>query len=80
MGLHVYMDKVFYDNARKSGVQRKNKFIINTGDNLTTEEKEARIKANKEKYGLSPEETKILKIPSRKKRGANRSEDILTLD
>ena len=44
----------------RQGVQRKNKFIINTGDNLTAKEREEKIKINKKKYGLIPEEIRSL--------------------
>lgn len=80
MGLHVHMDKVFQDNAVKSGVQRKNKFIINTGNNMTSEEKENRIKKNKVKYGLSKAEIECLKLPNFKHRSQKKSENVLTLD
>ena len=65
MGLHVDTRKVFADNQLKQGpeIQRKNNFIINTGDNMTAEESEVRIKTNKKKYGLKPEYIKILKLP-----------------
>lgn len=66
MGLHVHLDKVFHDNALKLGVQRKNKFIINTGDNLTSQQKQSRIKENKIKYGLSHEEIAALRLPKMK--------------
>ena len=34
MGLHVHLDWVFNDNLKRNGpeIQRKNNFIINTGD------------------------------------------------
>mmetsp|Transcript_6337 Transcript_6337/g.4774 ORF Transcript_6337/g.4774 Transcript_6337/m.4774 type:complete len:113 (+) Transcript_6337:237-575(+) len=65
MGLHVQLDRVFLDNAKKTGpdIQRKNNFIINTGDNLTVKEREKRINANKERYGLSAVQIKALKLP-----------------
>ena len=69
MGLHVDTRKVFADNQLKQGpeIQRKNNFIINTGDNMTAEEREVRIKTNKKKYGLKPEYIKILKLPKSSK-------------
>lgn len=65
MGLHVHLDKVFFDNAQKTGPEiiRKNNFIINTGDNLTAKEREKRIKMNNEKYGLAIQEIKEMKLP-----------------
>ena len=45
MGLHVHLDKIFRDNIKKQGpeIQRKNNFIINTGDNMTSAEREEKI-------------------------------------
>mmetsp|Transcript_2893 Transcript_2893/g.2722 ORF Transcript_2893/g.2722 Transcript_2893/m.2722 type:complete len:140 (-) Transcript_2893:96-515(-) len=65
MGLNVHLDRVFLDNAKKTGpeIQRKNNFIINTGDNLTAKEREKRINMNKERYGLTLQEIKSLKLP-----------------
>ena len=37
MGLHLKLDKVFQDNMKKTGVTRKNNFIINTNNNPTKE-------------------------------------------
>jgi hypothetical protein len=48
---------------------RKNNFIINTGDNMTLEQRKVRIEQNKEKYffliryGLNTTYIKSLKIP-----------------
>jgi hypothetical protein len=82
MGLHVYMDKVFVDNSIKSGVQRKNKFIINTGNNLTSEEKDRRIKFNQAKYALTKDEIAALRLPVNKSKHSHntKQENILTLD
>lgn len=65
MGLHVHLDRVFNDNLKKVGpeVIRKNNFIINTGDNQTANERDARIKLNRQKYGLTMAEIKALKLP-----------------
>jgi len=65
MGLHVHLDWVFNDNLKKIGpeIQRKNNFIINTGDNQTAKERDQRIKLNKHKYGLTIAEIKALKVP-----------------
>lgn len=35
MGLHLDLEKVFQDNMKKTGVTRKNNFIINTSNNPT---------------------------------------------
>jgi len=53
MNLHVDIDRVRLDNMKRDGVQRKNKFIINTGDNLTAKERKQRILYNEKKYGLT---------------------------
>ena len=55
MGLHVHLDRVFRDNYMRQGpdIQRKNNFIINTGDILTMAEREQKIAQNKIKYGLT---------------------------
>lgn len=37
MGLHLNLEKIFQDNMRKTGVTRKNNFIINTSNNPTKE-------------------------------------------
>lgn len=37
MGLHIHLDKVFEDNAKKVDVLRKNNFIVNNEDNPTRE-------------------------------------------
>lgn len=63
MGLHLDLQAIFEDNMRKTGVTRKNNFIINTNDNPTKEEKRRLIEENQEKYGLSKEEVKKIKIP-----------------
>lgn len=83
MGLHVDIDKVFEDNLHKEGVQRKNKFIINTGDNMTAEEREQRIKQNQEKYGLTQKEINHLMLPTSKnqfKSDVKSRELVLTLE
>ena len=65
MGLHVHLDRVFLDNLKKQGpeIQRKNNFIINTGDNLTAQNREMRIKQNELTYGLTPHEITQCKLP-----------------
>ena len=80
MGLHVHLDRVFNDNLKKNGPEiiRKNNFIINTGDNQTASERDARIKLNKQKYGLTQAEIKALKMPKSVARGANKA--LLNMD
>ena len=80
MGLHVDIDQVFRDNQHKEGVQRKNKFIINTGDNMTAEERELRIKQNQEKYGLSQKEINEIKLQANKKYFNITNAELLKID
>jgi vacuolar-type H+-ATPase subunit B/Vma2 len=47
MGLHVNLKRVFEDNMKKTGVLRKNNFIINSKDNPNKEERKKLIEANK---------------------------------
>ncbi len=35
MGLHLNLESIYHDNMKKTGVLRKNNFIINTNDNPT---------------------------------------------
>jgi hypothetical protein len=65
---------VFQDNMKKTGVTRKNNFIINTSNNPTKEERKLRIEENRAKYGLTKEEVKAIKLPRW------RTEGFLTLD
>ena len=43
MGLHIHLERVFDDNMKKTGVLRKNNFIVNTLDNPNKEERKLRI-------------------------------------
>lgn len=64
-------------------VIRKNNFIINTGDNQTASERDARIKLNKQKYGLSNAEIKAFKMPKTAGTGKGQREQggiLLTMD
>ena len=63
MGLHVNLEKIFLDNKKKVNVLRKNNYIINTGDNLTTEKKNKLLQENKDKYEYPSSYYKNLKIP-----------------
>lgn len=74
MGLHLDLESVFQDNMKKTDVTRKNNFIINTSNNPTKEERKIRIEENKEKYGLSKDEVKDIRLPRW------RTEGFLTLD
>ena len=47
MGLHLDLETVFNDNMNKTGVTRKNNFIINTSNNPTKEERKIRIEENR---------------------------------
>jgi len=60
------------------GILRKNNFIINTGDNLTANERQKRINLNKAKYGLSESEVKALKLP--KGVPQKKGQTVLTMD
>ena len=65
MGLHVHLDRVFRDNFMRQGpdIQRKNNFIINTGDIMTMSERQYKIDQNKGKYGLTAAEINSLNLP-----------------
>ena len=67
MGLHIDIQRVFIDNLKKQGVVRKNNCIINTGDNPNKKERAIKISKNREKYGISMEVTKQIKLPKKKK-------------
>jgi hypothetical protein len=77
MGLHVDIERVFIDNSRKQGVVRKNNCIINTGDNPNKIERARKINENFEKYGISEEAVKKIRLPKRKK---SLFEEIILLD
>uniref|UniRef100_A0A7S3CPK8 Uncharacterized protein n=1 Tax=Strombidium rassoulzadegani TaxID=1082188 RepID=A0A7S3CPK8_9SPIT len=70
MGLHVRLDRVFADNLLRQGpqVQRKNNFIINTGNNMTAPEREIKIGQNQEKYGLLKGEIEAINLDKFKQR------------
>ena len=70
----LYLPIIYFQGPE---IQRKNNFIINTGDNLTAKEREKRIKLNKQKYGLSQVEIKAMKLP---KPVDARMDVILTID
>jgi len=78
MGLHVDLLKIFEDNAQKNGpgILRKNKYIINTGDNLTAVDRAKKMKQNKISYGLNATLVKALRLPKPKKIVA----EVLTLE
>lgn len=65
MGLHVDIERIFFDNSSKKGF-RKFGCLINTGDKLTPEIKQKLLKINQEKYGLSEEYLRDLKLPNTK--------------
>lgn len=74
MGLHLNLERVFQDNMKRTGVTRKNNFIINTSNNPTKEERKRQIEENRIKYGLTKEDVKAIKLPRW------RTEGFLTLD
>ena len=65
MGLHLDLEKIFLENRQKSGpnVMRKAGLIINTGDNPTKAQVNAKRDKNKKKYGLSVQFVENLKLP-----------------
>jgi hypothetical protein len=65
MGLHVNIDQIRIDNVKKQGV-RKCGFLVNQQGKLTPEEKLELQGFNQEKYGLTPEEVKNIKLPAAK--------------
>jgi len=74
MGLHLDLEALYVENMNKTGVLRKNNFIINTNDNPTKEDKLRQIEENQQKYGLTREQVKIIKLPRW------RTEGFLTLE
>lgn len=52
------LEKIFKENEKKIGVLRKNNCIINTGDNMTKEQRKLKIEENRIKYGLTTEQLK----------------------
>ena len=65
MGLHVEIERVFIDNSLKTDATRKNNTIVNTGDNPTKAERARKIAENQQKYGLSQDEWRHIKLPKR---------------
>ena len=63
MGLKLDIDSVYQDNMKKAGFRKYGCVLINTGDKLTWRQKDELLLENKEKYGLSPEYLKQLKLP-----------------
>lgn len=45
-GLHIDLERVWVDNIKKLNELRKNNCIINTGDNITFEQRKKRIISN----------------------------------
>jgi hypothetical protein len=67
MGLHIDIQKLFIDNSLRTNVTRKNNTIVNTGDNPTKEERARKIAENQEKYGISEECWRDIKLPKKNK-------------
>lgn len=63
MGLHVDIDAVSADNAKKEGVRKYGTVLINMGDKLTKEKKEELKIINKKKFGLPQEYIDTLILP-----------------
>ena len=74
MGLQVHLDRVFADNQLRQGpnIVRKSNFIINTGDNMSVDERRIRILQNKEKYGLTAKEIARIKLPGNYQERSNK--------
>ena len=64
MHLNLDIDKVAKFNNQKTDVKRKSNCIVNTGKNMSPEELAVLREFNKEKFGLSAEFVKELKIPN----------------
>lgn len=64
MHLNLDIDKVAKFNNQKTDVKRKSNCIVNTGKNMSPEELAVLREFNKEKFGLSAEFVKDLKIPN----------------
>lgn len=64
MHLHLNVDQVRNYNFNKKGVKRKSNCIVNTGKNPNPEELQVLKQFNQEKFGLTEEQIKQLKIPS----------------
>lgn len=77
MGLHIDIQRVFVDNSRKQDVLRKNKCIVNTGNNPNPEERKLKIEENKAKYGVSMDVVKSIKLPKRNK---SKFKEVIMLD
>lgn len=67
MRLHIDIERVFIDNSKKTNVMRKNKCIVNTGDNPNQEERKRKIEENRKKYGLELSAVKKIKLPKKNK-------------
>mmetsp|Transcript_3562 Transcript_3562/g.11069 ORF Transcript_3562/g.11069 Transcript_3562/m.11069 type:complete len:242 (+) Transcript_3562:67-792(+) len=62
MGVHLDCAAVFFENAKRTDVKRKNGMIINTGKNPTPAARKLKIQANIEKYGIPREEYENLTV------------------
>ena len=63
VGLHVDIRKVNIENTMKTGVTRKGQVIVNTDRNQTKVERKRKMEENRERYGLSQEVIKRIKLP-----------------
>ena len=77
MRLHIDIERVFIDNSKKTNVVRKNKCIVNTGDNPNQEERKRKIEENRTKYGLDLSEVKKIKLP---KKNRSRFKNVIMLE
>lgn len=77
MGLHIDIEKVFVDNLRKQNVLRKNRCIVNTGNNPNPNERKLKIEENNTNYGISTDVVKRIKLP---KRNNSKFKNVIMLD
>ena len=67
MGLKVDLQQIFLDNKRKKGVTRKNCYIINSGNNMTTAQRDRKRRENQKLYGLTKEQLDAIQLPPKLK-------------
>ena len=63
MGLHLNVDLIRKDNAKKEGVRKYINVLINQGDKLTSEEKKELKLKNKALYGLPRDFYQSVELP-----------------
>ena len=63
MGLHLNVDLIRKDNAKKDGVRKYINVLINQGDKLTPDQKTELKKKNKAMYGLPRDFYQSVELP-----------------